>query len=581
MKVVISKITLNELRIQSFITTGYLDEGIYLFQDSTWNDYGYSSHFKAFYYHEESTEIISFPIEIGLIKLCPDSEQMKILYDYIDSGVRLSEDLVLKEDDKICSCPLSLQYYFKLYETLNNDISKTINVLKLMGDITQLSDEQLSYYGKNNIFKYSILRNDRISSPYMTEFIKIIKAARNNIDTSKNTIEFILKFYEELYRSDLSIVKKTCNSINESQISNYFLAPFIARILEAIEEKEEIDDKDLYFYELKYSLSDYGESDEKDSLLLNVLQNICRIKKVLLFKWDTAEDTSLGHYTSMKTVPKLVGFGKDNYFRFTCASQLNDPLEGKVIFDFLNNAITTHSSGECSYISSSSNYSHFIASATSQNDSLPMWKQYTDDADGVYLTFSEDYLTRISRIDGMKFGKICYLNYSDRGVTKCIVDNEENDDVTTYLNNIFDAICKDPNLFNINNGLITRLTEISFLFKRYEYSYESEYRIFIEANVENLKSFDSTIDYMKKEHQTDLTVVTEADDNPVPRLRIAITACPIVYKSIKLGPKAINRDYVEPYVKACYKKNQELFNGGKEHIHYPDISVDESTIQYR
>ena len=592
MKVVISKISFNNLRKKDFADIGYYDEGLYLFQDSSWNDYGYSSHFIMVYYPSNSSGISISPIEIGWVKLCPDPEQMPELYNRIkgiyrsgDSSNNSTEDIILDGTCKLCSCPMTLHYYFKLYETLNNDISQVICVLEYLGDITQLSDEQISNYEKTGIFKNSFKRDDKVSSPNMIRFRKVLNNAREYIDKSPSTIKIITEFYEVLSRSDLNTVKRICADLNSSKLDYYFLAPLIDRILCTIEEKEEdIDEKDLCFYELKYSLSDYDESDEKENYQLIVLQMIIKIKKILLFKWDTSNKPDLGHYTSMKTVPKLISFGKENYFRFTCASQLNDPLEGKVIFDFLNKALTTQtgdSDGAISQISSPSNYTYFIASATSQSDSLPMWKQYTEDADGVYMTFSKDYLTRISQINGMKFGKICYLSYSDQRVTRCIIDDEENDDVTECLNKIFEAIQKDPNLFTVNNGLITRLTEISFLFKRYEYSYESEYRIFIESNVEKLDAFDSATDYMKKEHQPDLTVVTEADGNPVPRLRIAITACPIVYESIKLGPKAINRDYVEPYAKACYKRNQELFNSRMERIHYPEITIDESDIQFR
>lgn len=584
MKVIISKTSLIDSRSQSFPKMGYNDEGLYLFQDSNWNDYGYSSHFKVFYYHPNLKKKSVSPVEIGWIKLCPDPDQMSELYKFIanipnpeTSSISLTKDIALKRSDKVCSCPFSLLYYFELYEAFN-DIELVKDTLKLLGDVTQLSDKQLSSYKENGIFKNSILRDDRIFRPNMIIFTETINRVLGYLDNSEDSIKLILNFYEVISKTDLKNVKKICADLNKCNLSYNFLAPLIDRVLEAIEEKNEINDKDLCFYELKYSLSDHGESNEKDNLLLNVLQNIIEIKKALLFKWDTSNNPTLGHYTSMKTVPKLISFGKDNYFRFTSASQLNDPLEGKVIFDFLNQAITTDSNNTnevSNHISSNSNYTYFIASATTQSDSLPMWKQYTENADGVYMTFSDDYLMQISQIEGMRFGKICYLSYSDQSVTKCIIDNKENQIVTNCLNNIFAAIRKDPNLFNINNGLITRLTEISFLFKRYEYSYENEIRIFIEPSIDNLKSFDSNIDYKKIENKADLAVVTEDDGNPIPRLRIAITACPVVYKSIKLGPKAISRDYVEPYVKACYQKNQVLYNI------YPEISIDESSIQYR
>ena len=564
---------------------GYDEEGLYLFQDSGWNDYGYFSNFIAILCLPSSLDFSISTIEIGRVLLCPDNSLMKELYNYV-TNKDLSDDIELSVTDEMCSCPTSLQYYFRLYRALNENVQQVSNVLKCLGDVTQLSDKIISgYKEKNSIFRCSVLRDDSVCSPNMIRFMEIIERSCGYIGESTSKLNSILEFYDVFSKSDLSVVKRICADFNKCTLEYSFLAPFINRIFEAIEEKEDedINDKDLCFYELKYTLSDYGESDENDSLLLKVLKYIIDIKKVLLFKWrkDFMED--LGHYTSMKTVPKLISFGKDNYFRFTSASQLNDPLEGKVIFDFLNMAITPSSvsTGVCNNIASESKYTYFIASATSQSDSLPMWKQYTDDADGAYMTFSEEYLERISRIDGMKFGKICYLTYSDQEVTKSIVDGNDNSIVTKRLNQIFQALRQNPQLFNVNNGLITRLTEISFLFKRYEYSYESEYRIFIESNVEDLDSFESDADYMKKADPVDLAVVTEDDGNPIPRLRIAITACPIVYKKIIIGPKAISRDYVEPYVKACYEKNKKIFNSGKNHIRYPDISIEESDIHYR
>lgn len=583
MKITISKTNENAFQRYTYIATGYNEEGLYLFQDSGWNDYGYYSHFKVFYFPSESADKWIPPIELGKVLLCPDRDEMSELYNYIDKKIELKNDIILEENAKMCSCPISLLFYFNLFKLLK-DISLVEEALKLLGDVTQLSDDQISSYKDNSyIFKSSILRDDGVSSPNMFRFIKTIKQDLAFFDESQSSINLILHFYEEASKLELGNIKKICADLGDCELEYTFISPLIDRILEAIEEKSsDINEKDLCFYELKYSLSDYGEPDEKNSLLY-VLQNIIKIRKVLLFKWDTSFDLPLGHYTNLKTVPKLISFGKDNYFRFTNAAQLNDPLEGKAIFDFLNKAITpdpSDTSGKSNKISPSSNCTYFIASATAQSDSLPMWEQYTDDADGVYLTFSEEYFERISQIAGMKFGKICYLTYTDQRVDKCIIDNEQNDTVTNCLNNIVNAMREDSNLFSVNNGLITRLTEISFLFKRFEYSYEREYRIFIESNVEQLDEFDSKKDYMKIADKTDLTVVTEDDGNPVPRLRIAITACPIVYKRIKLGPKAISRDYVEPYVKACYKKNQLKFNKGG-HIRYHEISVDESIIQFR
>lgn len=585
MIIVISSKSLEDLRsyANGFKELGYDQEGLYLFQNSGWNDYSHRSHFMGYYYSSNND---ADPISIGIVKLCPNPEKMSDLYKYIsdDSNsngyIKLKEDVVLGNNNSLCSCPIVLDYYYDLYHELNMDLERLYYVLKVMGDVACLPDSILNEYEKLPIYKESILRNDRLFKPNVISFIKVLKNTCAHNSDEMNTLDLIVNPYNELSKCSKGEIRTFCSDLNDSGLEYAFLTPFIQCIFNSIEEKGSITEKDLRFYALKYTISD-DDNTELEGNLFTVLKNIVAIRKILFFKWDSSQYPRLGHYTRISNVPKLIGFGIDSYYRFTCSAQLNDPLEGKTLFDYLNKAIIRHDDEKdevVNNISSLSQY-YFIASATAEGDSLPMWKQYTDDADGVYMIFSDDYLTKISSVRGMIFGKICYLDYSDTNKIKCIVDNTESPQLEKHLKAIYDTIQRDPDLFNVDNGLINYLTEISFLFKCCEYSYENEYRIFIESSVDNIDEFDAGKNYSNE--QTSIAVITESDGNPIPRLRIAVTACPVVYESIRIGPKGVSKDYVEPYVVACYQKNQTAFNSVEGHINYPPISIEESKIHYR
>ena len=351
----------------------------------------------------------------------------------------------------------------------------------------------------------------------------------------------------------------------------------------------------------KYDNDDLNEQGDSEFILsLDANQLLEQADKIIYYirskltvdANELKEIGSFGHYTTIDTLTNFLikaDWKNENnsetqppFLRLTNLKQLNDPMEGRVIYDYLGIDNTFFQQYQTSNV--------FISSLTVVSDSLPMWKEYADSSQGAFLEYDMSYLEHIVAHKSIEFVKIHYLDLNS--------DTKDESDVGKALNNlkqIFEKMQEFEDETPLSN-LAEKLKKISYLFKVKDYEYEMEYRILInldDASVKTLienhnKSLDKDKDLLKdkgllnekyfKNEEIGLEIfdkvnyndfrkyiVLSPKDNGRYDLFVYINLAPLKYSKVILGPKVTDADYIAPYLK--------LAN--------PDIEIESSKIPYR
>lgn len=288
-----------------------------------------------------------------------------------------------------------------------------------------------------------------------------------------------------------------------------------------------------------------------------------------------------GHYTKIETLTnhliKMLKSGDSSepaYLRLTNSKQLNDPMEGRAIYDYLE----IENSSDC-YQSSNV----FLSSMTTISDSLPMWKEYAEESKGAFLQYDKKYLQQIIEHDSLEFVRIFYLNST----------REDDSNIIQKLNDLKELIQElktrhTEESRKVQSSIFKNLAKISYLFKVSDYEYESEYRILInfddseiegrlnpklktedKIELEELKVLSGSIGLIENEESgyDDFRkyIHLESREDGRYALFVYINLAPLKYSKVILGPKVTDADYIAPYLK--------LAN--------PDIEIESSKIPYR
>lgn len=281
---------------------------------------------------------------------------------------------------------------------------------------------------------------------------------------------------------------------------------------------------------------------------------------------DLKKQEKYGHYTKIDTLTKflIVSAKSDKEFeppflRLTHSKQLNDPMEGQALYEYLG------------LEGSSIDYQNsnvFLSSLTTVSDSLPMWKEYADESQGAFVEYDMEYIQNIVEHDFLEFVKIYYLEN----------DKEDESLVGTRLHSLKIIITELLNKGErkIVSEISSNLAKISYLFKVADYEYESEYRILINFDDSLIKERIST--RQPYEHKIGLKRFKESGyedfrkyihltpmDDGRYGLFVYINLLPLRYSKVKLGPKVDDPDYIAPYLKLVD----------------PDIEIESSKIPYR
>ena len=419
-------------------------------------------------------------------------------------------------------------------------------------------DKKISIFQMEHLGTINDLYIENPRADYVEEYLDFLARHFNEvIESSEEVIESCIKVIS-------SIEKKNDSDIIRDQV---------IQLLERFDNDTLDEEGD----------SSFILSSDTDKLLNQADDIIYDIRsKLKVDVKDFQTIASFGHYTKIDTLTSFLiraDWKDDNendskvkspFLRLTHLKQLNDPMEGRAIYDYLGMDNTFFHNYQTSNV--------FISSLTVVSDSLPMWKEYADSSQGAFLEYDKTYLEGIVAHKYIEFVKIHYLDLNS--------DKKEESDVDKSLSRLKQIFEKLQDL-KAEKELISfaeKLKKISYLFKVKDYEYEMEYRILINLDdtaIQNIIKRDandsSNEKYFKKEeiglevfdkvNYKDFRkyIVLNPKDNGRFDLFVYINLAPLKYSKVILGPKVTDADYIAPYLK--------LAN--------PDIEIESSKIPYR
>ena len=422
------------------------------------------------------------------------------------------------------------------------------------------------------IIDFWYFRLDELVSIFQFEHLKIINNYFMENPQSEDIdayLDFISRHFDDIIEDSIEVIRKIAEENDSDIIRN-----------QAIKLIEKYDND----YLKEKSDSEFILSLDANQLLEQADKIIYYIRsKLTVDANELKEIGSFGHYTKIDTLTNYLiktDWKNDNddndskvkspYLRLTNLKQLNDPMEGRAIHDYLGIDNTFFQQYQTSNV--------FISSLTIVSDSLPMWKEYADSSQGAFLEYDLSYLEDIVAHKSIEFVKVHYLDLMS--------ENKDETDVGKSLDNLKQIFKKLKELKAERElkSFAEKLKKISYLFKVKDYEYEMEYRILINLddtaiqNIINRDANDSSNEkYLKKEeiglevfdkvNYNDFRkyIVLSAKDNGRYDLFVYINLAPLKYSKVILGPKVTDADYIAPYLK--------LAN--------PDIEIESSKIPYR
>ena len=379
-------------------------------------------------------------------------------------------------------------------------------------------------------------------------------------------LDFVLRHSEDVIKNSINVVRKIAEENDSDIIRNQAI-----KLIEKYDNDYLNETSDL---ESIPSLDATQLLEQADKMITNIRS------KLTVDSNELKEIGSFGHYTKIDTLTNYLikaDWKNENnseiqppFLRLTNLKQLNDPMEGRVIYDYLGIDNTFFKQYQTSNV--------FISSLTTVSDSLPMWKEYADSSQGAFLEYDLSYLEDIVAHKSIEFVKVHYLDLMS--------ENKDETDVGKYLDDLKQLFEKLQEL-EAEKELISfaeKLKKISYLFKVKDYEYEMEYRILINLDdtaIQNIIKRDandsSNEKYFKKEeiglevfdkvNYKDFRkyIVLSSKDNGRYDLFVYINLAPLKYSKVILGPKVTDADYIAPYLK--------LAN--------PEIEIESSKIPYR
>lgn len=443
------------------------------------------------------------------------------------------------------------------FESVKEKINQNIDVI-INNILSKFHDELV-------FFQYFEL--DNLVNIFKLDHLSIInRFYKNNPDNFG--IGLYLSWIET---KDSDIIKESIETLQT--IQKYTDSDILKnKIFSLLEKANEIKDEDVV------TIQDVHE-DVLEEFANNLIDKI-RFHLTIKAR-DLENSEEYGHYTKIETLTnhliktiKSSDSSEPAYLRLTNSKQLNDPMEGRAIYDYLG----IENSSDC-YQSSNV----FLSSMTTISDSLPMWKEYAEESKGAFLQYDKKYLQQIIEHDSLEFVRIFYLNST----------REDDSDIIEKLNDLKELILElktrhTEESRKVQSNIFKNLAKISYLFKVSDYEYESEYRILInfddseiegrlnpklktedKIELEELRGLSGGIGLSENEKSgyDDFRkyIHLESREDGRYALFVYINLAPLKYSKVILGPKVTDADYIAPYLK--------LAN--------PDIEIESSNIPYR
>ena len=504
------------------------------------------------------------------------------LYLFLFETERYEEYSILFENDS---------YFFKILDLILKEnpedveyfISDIFSVFVRLFRQKSLPEERRIYFKRefksfiNFIFPkinfkridYWYFQLDEIVSIFKNEHLETInKYYFNNPQANyvEQYLDFVARHFDVVIASSIDVVRKIEEENDSDIIRN--------QAIKLIEKYDNDYLNETIDSEFHLSLDAHQLLEQADKIIYYIRS------KLTVDANELKEIGSFGHYTKIDTLTNFLikaDWKNDNdskvkspYLRLTNLKQLNDPMEGRVIYDYLGIDNAFFQQYQTSNV--------FISSLTTVSDSLPMWKEYADSSQGAFLEYDLSYLEDIVSHKSIEFVKVHYVDLMS--------ENKDETDVGKSLDNL-KQIFKKLQELEAEKELISfaeKLKKISYLFKVKDYEYEMEYRILINLDdtaIQNIIYRDandsSNEKYFKKEeigleifdkvNYNDFRkyIVLSPKDNGRYDLFVYINLAPLKYSKVILGPKVTDADYIAPYLK--------LAN--------PDIDIESSKIPYR
>ncbi|MBZ2074216.1 DUF2971 domain-containing protein [Streptococcus sanguinis] len=511
-----------------------------VFYPDDWNDYGYYLTFTVCYYDQYLNETLigNYRIYNPSIEMQIDEFGIKTIFTQIHSD--MINNTFYNYDDShnvegincnYYSLAQDISFYQHLY-TLGTGYYETF--LKVFRDLTviDLPDD----IKENEGVKKALLRNDGITKS--AEIIELNQQLKE-IDECWNVGNYISNILQKLKDDQLNDEKiEVVSKIIEVYDFDYGLYfDLLSELLKVYLGRYDKSNFDKSYELLKLLLDKTDFEQLKSELETNKNENlgeistsVKKIKDTLRYS-KTTNDDSFIHYTSLNTLKFLLykTDDKNNYpkLRLSNARQMNDPNEGYILFNLIG--IEKEELPETDYDTSP----FFFASMTQiekdqkLDDSLPMWKQYGDDAKGINLTYHSDYIKSLMD-DGIEIYKVCYNVEADSLKEEIDAIKSAFDKIKQYDN--------DDKRTKYFSSALNLIDDIRYLFKETDYSYENEYRI--------IKSYEG------KEKEI---ITSDSSNSVIPGLYTYIDK-ELKYSKIKLGPKCDDIDFVAPYIKHIDRK---------------------------
>ena len=474
------------------------------------------------------------------------------------------------EKNNIVSSVFSV-FYMALYVGKVPRETKIFLIQKLKSIINFIMEtynfEAIDYWYFSLDKKISIFQMDHL------ETINDLYIENPRADYVEEYLDFLARHFNEVIESSEEVIEsciKVISSIEKKNDSD-IIRDQVIQLLERFDNDTLDEEGD----------SSFILSSDTDELLNQADDIIYDIRsKLKVDANELKEIGSFGHYTKIDTLTNYLikaDLKNENnseiqppFLRLTNLKQLNDPMEGRVIYDYLGIDNTFFQQYQTSNV--------FISSLTTVSDSLPMWKEYADSSQGAFLEYDKTYLEGIVAHKYIEFVKIHYLDLNS--------DKKEESDVDKSLSKLKQIFEKLQDL-KAEKELISfaeKLKKISYLFKVKDYEYEMEYRILINlddtaiqkiinrdgndlSNENFLKKEEIGLEIFDKVNYNDYRkyIVLSPKDNGRYDLFVYINLAPLKYSKVILGPKVTDADYIAPYLK--------LAN--------PDIEIESSKIPYR
>ena len=510
------------------IANNKFSDSIVFFKDD-WNDYNYYITFHVYYYDKDCGESYIGGYRIYEAEL---EEQEDI------SGIKSIFKLTKADFDKYqkYSLACNLEFYQNLYELCPKNYYE---FLTIHNDLT-LNDlpEEIK---ENEGVKLALLRNDGVTnSGDIIKFNKALKKLDSNLNVGNYLFsDIISKYFVELLKSKkFTEIERDIKKVVEMSRFNYSL---LKSLIESYIKNSSEDTEDKKCYNFLSKLLGKTNFDQlksdletiKNDGLEQISTSVKEIKDKLRFT-NNIENNSFVHYTSLSTLRFLLyksDYEKNdssksdenkNYpkLRLSNARQMNDPNEGYTFLNLIG--IDKNDLPKTDYDTSPFFFASMTQTGDSQklDDSLPMWKQYGDDARGICLTYHKEYIENLIN-DGIEIYKVCYR------------DDELKKEIKK-IKSVFKKIKKygkDKEKEAIFLSALNLIDDIRYLFKDVDYSYENEYRI--------IKSYEG---------KEDEIITCDSSNSVIPGIYTYIEK-ELKYSKIKLGPKCDDIDFVAPYIK--------------------------------